>query len=637
MHDEKLFSGGADPLRYLDARFEPHDPVFDAEEPAFRRFRRTRARATAVAAAAALAATLACAGSEPAAVQAGDAILVQLAAGAAPPAAEPRSGEGPPIVPLPQLADADEPPLLRVPVSPGADPATAAAAAAAQAGVAFAEPVYLYQSRRTPNDSRYRELWGLAKIGAPAAWERSTGARGVVVAVVDDGVALDHSDLEANLWHNPEELGKNGRDDDDDGYVDDVNGWDFVDGDADPSPAATGEERWHGSHVAGTIGAQGNNGAGVVGVNWNVSLMALRAIGPRGGRSDDLAKAIDFAVDHGARVINASWGGGGGSQAISSAIARAQRKGVLFVAAAGNDAEASPSFPANLKLDNLISVGATGPDDLLASFSDRGAMVGAPGVGILSTTAPGKYERYDGTSMAAPHVSGLAALLWSVHPDATLAQVRNAILASGVPVNGVQHGRIDAGRALAALDGETTGTAAALKLSRDQLSFAVRPGRVPRAQTIAVGKAGGGTVAFTAAADAKWIVLSRIDGETPARLSVRVDPKGLGAGKHEAQVVFTAGTASARLAVTAQVGNVPLVAVQGEGCALSEGKLRVRAGAGCALTAADGASPGVQWTLPGGAQVGGSQLFGQFVRRGEFVMLLSSDEGAVDSVPVVIE
>ncbi|HZR09304.1 MAG TPA: S8 family serine peptidase [Myxococcales bacterium] len=635
MHDEKLLSAGQDSLRFLDARFEPLDPVFDADEPAFHRFRRTRARGAA--AAVALAATLACGGSAPAPVQAGDAILVQLAEGAAPPAAEPRTGDGPPILALPQVAAADEPPLLRVPLEPGADPAAAAAAAAAQTGVAFAEPVYLYRSRRTPNDSRYRELWGLAKINVPAAWDRSTGARSVVVAVVDDGVALDHSDLEPNLWHNPEELGNNDRDDDDDGYVDDVNGWDFVDGDADPSPASSGDERWHGTHVSGTIGALGNNGAGVVGVNWNVSLMALRAIGPRGGRSDDLAKAIDFAVEHGARVINASWGGGGGSQAIASAVSRAERKGVLFVAAAGNDAEASPSFPANLKLDNLISVGATGPDDLLASFSDRGAMVAAPGVGILSTTAPGKYERYDGTSMAAPHVSGLAALLWSVHPDATLAQVRNAIFASGVPVKGVQHGRIDAARALAALDGEAAGGGAALKLSRDQLTFAVRPGRVPRAQTVAVAKVGGGTVAFTAAADAKWILLSRTEGETPARLSVRVDPRGLGSGKHQAQVTFTAGEASARLTVTAQVGNAPVVAVQGEGCALSEGKLRVRAGAGCALVAAEGASPGVQWTLPGGAQIGGSQLYGQFVRRGEFEVLLSSDEGVVDSVPVVIE
>jgi subtilisin family serine protease len=635
MHDEKLFSAGSDPLRYLDSRFEPVDPVFDAEEPPLPRLRRTRPRC-ATAAAIVLAASLACGGTRETAAQAGDAILVQLEPGAAPPATEP-TDQGPPIVPLAQIADADEPPLLRVPVEPGRDAAVAAAEASAKPGVAFAEPVYLYQARRTPNDSRYRDLWGLAKIAAPSAWERSTGTRSVVVAVVDDGVALDHPDLEPNLWQNAEELGNNGRDDDGDGFTDDVTGWDFVDGDADPSPARSGEERWHGSHVAGTIGAAGNNGAGVVGVNWNVSLMALRAIGPRGGRSDDLAKAIDFAVEHGARVINASWGGGSGSRAISGAIARANRQGVLFVAAAGNDSEPSPSFPANLKLDNLISVGATGPDDALAPFSDRGAMVAAPGVGILSTTAPGRYERYDGTSMAAPHVSGLAALLWSVHPDATLAQVRDAILASGVAVKGVQHGRIDATRALAALDAVTADSPAALKLSREQLGFAVRPGRVPRAQTVSLRKAEGGAIPFRAAADGKWILLSRTEGQTPARISVRVDPAGLAAGTHEGHVTFTASGSSARLTVTAQVGNLPVVEVQGDGCALDGGRLRVRAGAGCALVAAAGASPAVEWTLPGGARVAGGQLYGQFVRRGEFELLLGSDEGAVDRVPVVIE
>src|SRR5207302_3660704 len=132
-----------------------------------------------------------------------------------------------------------------------------------------------------------------------------------------------------NIWVNDQELAGNGKDDDLDGYVDDVNGYDFVDGDPDPSPAASGAERWHGTHVSGTIGAAGDNDVGVVGVNWKVSLMALRAIGPQGGRSDALAKAIDFAADHGARVINASWGGGGTSKVISAAIGRAAKKGVL--------------------------------------------------------------------------------------------------------------------------------------------------------------------------------------------------------------------------------------------------------------------------------------------------------------------
>src|SRR5207248_9242037 len=267
-------------------------------------------------------------------------------------------------------------------------------------------------------------------------------------------------------------IAANGRDDDGDGYVDDVNGYDFVDGRGDPSPARTGEERWHGTHVAGTIGAAGDNRVGISGVNWKVALMALSAIGTRGGRSDDLARAIDYAVDHGPRVVNASWGGGGQSQAIAKAVARAGERGVLFVAAAGNDGASRPSFPASLTSDNLISVGAFTPAGKLAPFSNRGALVAAPGVGILSTTAPGQYERYDGTSMAAPHVPGVAALLWSARPEATLAQVRRAILSSAVALGGTKHGRVDAARAMAALLGDSGGGGSGgFVLSRDSLAF----------------------------------------------------------------------------------------------------------------------------------------------------------------------
>jgi Subtilase family len=635
MHDEKLFSTAGDPLRYIDARFEPVDPLFDADEPVVPFFRRRKTRSSA-AVAAAIAACVAC--GDGSVTPAPGAILVQLERGAAPPATIARDDVGPPIVPLPALAPAEDAPLLRVPIEAGKDPAAAAAEAAASAGVSFAEPIYVYQTRRLPNDPRYGELWGLDKIGAPSAWARSTGERSVVVAVVDDGVAMEHPDLASNIWRNPSELEGNRRDDDLDGYVDDIHGWDFVDDDNDPSPAKSGEERWHGSHVAGTIGAAGDNRLGVVGVNWKVSLMPLRAIGPRGGRTDHLAKAIDFAAEHGARVINASWGGAGNSQVIANAVARAHRKGVLFVAAAGNDSAASPSFPANLKIENVISVGATTREDRLAAFSDRAAMVAAPGVDILSTTAPGRYESYEGTSMAAPHVAGLAALLWATHPNATLAQVRKGLLDSALAVRGVEHGRVDAMRALAALDHDAMPGAASLRLSRDALTFNVRPGRMPRAQTITLHTDGGGSTPFTVAADQPWIVPGKTKAETPARISIRVDPAGLRSEKGEGHVTFTAeGQSAATLKVIAQAGAAPPVAVQGEGCDLREGKLHARAGAGCALTSTDGETADVSWVLPDGAQLSGGRMYGQFVRRGEFQLVLGSSDGDSDSLPVVIE
>ncbi len=637
MQEENLFRAGSDPLRYIDARFEPVDPIFDAEETVLPRPPRRNARRASVAAAV-IATTLACGGTDPAAVRASDSILVQLEPGAAPPAGAERVGGGPPILALSAIGPEDDGPLLRVPIEPGADPVVAAEIAASSAGVSFAEPVYLYQRTRAPTDPRYKDLWGLAKIDAPAAWSRSTGDRGVVVAVVDDGVALDHPDIKPNLWKNEQEVAGNGDDDDLDGYVDDVHGYDFVDDDPDPSPATSGEERWHGTHVSGTIGAAGDNDVGVVGVNWKVSLMALRAVGPQGGRSDALAKAIDFAADHGARVINASWGGGGTSKVISAAVARAAKKGALFVAAAGNDSAPSPSFPANLKLDNLISVGASTPADTLASFSDRGAMVAAPGVGILSTTAPGHYERYDGTSMAAPHVAGLAALLWAVHPNASVAEVRNAILGSGVRLTGADRGRVDAARALAALDQATGGHEGSLKLSREALTFKVRPGRVPKAQTISVRAEGGGAQSFTATSTEKWIVLPKSTAQTPARIAVKIDPANLGPGTHEGAVTFKAqGADAVTLKITAVLGNGAAVAVTGPGCEVREGRLHVRAGAGCAVHATEGDAAGIRWQLPGGAKVAGGHLYGQFVRRGEFEVLVSSDEGVVDTLPVVIE
>ncbi len=638
MQDERFLPiGSTDPLRYIDPRFEPHDPVFDVDEPQPRMPRPTRRRRSVSAAAAAIAATLACGGPGRTAIHATDSILVQLAPGSAPPGRSTVDDSSPPIVPLAAVSE-EEGPLLRVPLRRGDDPASVAEEMARLPGVSFAEPVYMYRASRVPDDPRFKELWGLQQVGAQAAWARTVGDRGVTVAIVDDGIALDHPDLKANLWVNPDEIAGNGVDDDGDGLIDDIHGANFVGAPSgDPSAVDEGDAPYHGSHVAGIVGAVGDNRVGVTGVNWKVSLMAVRALGPQGGRSDDLARAIDYSVDHGARVINASWGGAGASQALLKAIERAEKRGVLFVAAAGNERTPRPDFPAGA--DGVISVGATTPDDVLAGFSSRGALVAAPGVGVLSTTSPGQYQRRDGTSMASAHVAGVAALLWAAFPDATVPQVRKALLDSGKEVSGVEYGRIDAAKALEALDQEIAGGHGALQLSRHALAFEAKPGRVPRAQTVSLISERGGAQQWSAQADAPWIVLPKISGNTPVRVMVRVDAAKLTAGRHDGKVVVQdAAGDSVELAVSAKIGNAPPVTAQGEGCEVrSDGSVHVRASSGCALIAAEGESNGVQWRLPGGAELHGSRLYGQFVRRGEYQVLLSRDEGSVDALAVVIE
>ena len=329
-------------------RLAPEDPLFDGpsledlREYPRRPHKRLRTAPLRAAAVAALI-TSACGDPSSQPVYATDAVLVRLDPGATLPPPQRGDDAGPPIVQVASVAPADSDPILRVPVPAGQTPDEYARSLSAQPGIALAEPIAIYTSSKTPNDSRYKELWGLKAIDVESAWSTTVGDRAIAVAVIDDGVAMTHSDLAANIWVNPEESSSNGRDDDGDGLVDDVHGWDFVDNDAQPGPASSGAERWHGSHVSGTIGAVGDNRAGVVGVNWKVSIMALRAIGPAGGRSDDLARAIDYAVDHGARVINASWGGGGTSDVIQRAVARAEKHGVLFVAAAGNEGAVKPS------------------------------------------------------------------------------------------------------------------------------------------------------------------------------------------------------------------------------------------------------------------------------------------------------
>jgi subtilisin family serine protease len=583
-----------------------------------------------------------CGEDERPAPRAPDSVLVQLRGGSTALALEAADEGGAPVIALESLGAEGEPPLLRIPVPKGGRPEELAAALAHQESVEFAEPVYLYQPQRAPRDPRYKDQWGLVRIEAPSAWSKTTGDRAVTVAVVDNGVELGHPDLAANLWVNPDRAAGGEVEADAEGGA---HGWNFVEHGADPGPGESGPERFHGSHVAGTIGAVGDNGAGVAGVSWSVSLMALRALGASGGRADDLARAIDFATDHGARVIEAAWSGAGTSRTIERAVERALHHGVLFVAAAGNEGALRPAFPASIDLENVLSAAAVAPDGALAPFSNRAALVGAPGVGILSTTAPGIYERYDGTSMASAHVAGLAALLWAARPEATLEQVRSAILSSSEPLPGTRYGRIDAARALDALaEGGRGARPGRLVLSRDRLVFNPALAGAPPPRSVAVRAEGGGARRFTIRTDAGWIRFARSSGITPSRLLLSVDPTLAPAGEREAnvRVVPEGDEASAvQLTVALKPRGERTALAAGAACEMRGRVAHVRRGTVCRLTAPgfeEGvAAPGVSWQLPGGTTARGAQLFARFSRPGRFGLRVSAASGGPEEVQVVVD
>ena len=304
--------------------------------------------------------------------------------------------------------------------------------------VAYVEPDYIRHLSKTPNDTQYGELWGMVKISAPAAWDISTGNSAAIVAVLDTGMDMDHPDLMGNLWSNSDEIPGDNIDNDGNGYVDDVNGWDFVTADKDPN-----DSDGHGTHCAGTIGAVGNNASQVAGVCWKASIMPLR-VGTEAGLADsDIVEGIRYAARNGAKVLSNSYGGPGFSQTMFDAISTANNYGCIFVAAAGNDASNNdlyPEYPAGYELPNVISVAATDEDDNLATFSNYGATsvdVAAPGVNIVSTWPGGGTDSLDGTSMACPHVAGALTLYASVDPGINPAEARQLLLQSADPVQGL--------------------------------------------------------------------------------------------------------------------------------------------------------------------------------------------------------
>ena len=347
---------------------------------------------------------------------------------------------------------------------------------------------------QSPNSGAARDplinkQWGMLDMGAAQVWPVAKNNKTIVVAVIDSGVDYTHPDLVPNMWRNPGETGKDAQgrdkatnkiDDDGNGYVDDVVGYDFAGNDSlpyDKSVAAWqlllgGGNPGHGTHCAGNIAARGNNGLGISGVAPNAQIMALRFISEKGtGVTSAAIKAIRYAVDNGAKVLNNSWGSMGEdpsepaeNKALRDAIQYAESKGVLFIVAAGNgfrgkgydnDTAARPAYPASYPYSNIISVAAIDAKNELGKFSNFGVKtvhIGAPGVKIYSTIVGGKYSDqpipflavWEGTSMAAPHVAGAAALYWAQYPDKTMAEVKAAILNSAAPISSLK-GKVSSG------------------------------------------------------------------------------------------------------------------------------------------------------------------------------------------------
>ena len=308
--------------------------------------------------------------------------------------------------------------------------------------VLYVEPNFIVQALVVPNDPQLGLLWGLdngsdADIDAPEAWGITTGSSNVVVGVIDTGIDYNHEDLSANMFRNTADCNSNGIDDDGNGFIDDCYGFDFANNDPDPM-----DDVLHGTHVAGTIGAVGNNGIGVAGVNWNVKLMACKFLGAFGGTTAGAVSCLNYLAtmkDRGVNIVatNNSWGGGGFSQALYDAIDAHRQRGILFIAAAGNsslDNDTASFYPANYYLPNIIAVAATTSTDSRASFSNFGRRtvhLGAPGDQILSTTPGNTYSTLSGTSMATPHVTGVAALLKAQDGTRDWRAIRNLILAGG--------------------------------------------------------------------------------------------------------------------------------------------------------------------------------------------------------------
>jgi subtilisin family serine protease len=325
----------------------------------------------------------------------------------------------------------------------------------------YCEPNFVYTFTASPNDPRNSSQYAHRLTSLPAAWDVNTGSTGVRVAIIDSGVQHTHPDLATNMWRNPNET-VDGIDNDGNGFVDDIVGYDFVDRDADPDDLND-----HGTHCAGITAAAGNNGEGVAGAAWNAAIMGVRVLDAQGsGFLSDVASGVRYAVDNGASVLSLSLGGPSASDTLERALSYACSKGAFIAVAAGNesaDNDTVPAFPANHDLPCLISVAATDSSDNLADFSNRGIRkvhVAAPGVSILSTLPGGQYGNLSGTSMATPLVAGIGVLIKASKPELSGENIKSIVIDSvdklgqldGLIASG---GRVNASNALALANGTT--------------------------------------------------------------------------------------------------------------------------------------------------------------------------------------
>lgn len=329
--------------------------------------------------------------------------------------------------------------------------------------VLYVAPVrYLRTCETLPNDPFFPQQWQFrntsyagADIEAAAAWDTTTGSQHIVIAVVDSGLQLTHPDFQNRLWVNPGEIPGNGLDDDNNGFVDDIHGWNFYSGSPDVAPTLG-----HGTSVASQVGAATNNGIGVAGLNWNSPLMIVNIFSPAGWATDaDAADAIVYACDNGARVINASWGSPGYSPLLADAVAYARSRNVLICAAAGNysfDGDSHPFYPAAIGSDAILSVGGTtNQDGWVYNYGERSVQIAAPALMVYLARYPGTYGYGSGTSYAAPLVTGAAGLVLARWPNLDVAELRLRLVSSAMPLEqlgerNVANGRLDVAAAVTA-------------------------------------------------------------------------------------------------------------------------------------------------------------------------------------------